>query len=182
MMPPEPLDRAAKLAALLTLIAMAAMVTAAVHFYFILPERIPTHFNWKGEPDTYGGKAMVLLLPLAFLPAPIVFLLIAKFRFKLINDYPYLINLPAFLLKDLPPERVAYWVNRYFSALLTFGCAISYYLLFIEVCIFIGCYTGRLPAWFNVLVVATPFPLVLAFLLHLRRLSREFARLNSSKV
>ncbi len=173
MIPPKPFGRVAKLAALLTLIAMAAMVAAAVHFYFILPEKIPTHFNWKGEPDAYGSKVLVLFLPLAFLPAPIVFLLIARFRFKLINDYPYLINLPAFLLKDLPPERAACLINRYFSALLTLGCAISYYLLLIEVGIFIGCYTGELPAWFNALVVATPLPLILAFLLYLRRLSRE---------
>lgn len=57
----SPLDRTLEglgaAAALLLLVLPAA-------YYGDLPEQIPTHFNTLGEPDGYGTRATIWLLPL----------------------------------------------------------------------------------------------------------------------
>lgn len=47
--------------------AVAAVVMISVFLYVIatwtsLPDKVPTHFNFAGEPDQWGGKASLLLL------------------------------------------------------------------------------------------------------------------------
>lgn len=43
-------------------------------FYARLPETIPTHWNIRGEPDAYGPRATVWLMPVLSLPLSILFL------------------------------------------------------------------------------------------------------------
>ncbi|HEY8460277.1 MAG TPA: DUF1648 domain-containing protein [Blastocatellia bacterium] len=43
------------------LIAATLIVTLALYPY--LPDRIPTHWNWRGEIDRYGEKWEIFLLP-----------------------------------------------------------------------------------------------------------------------
>ena len=58
-----------------TAFALLLMLGLIVYYYDLLPERIPTHFNLRGEPDDYGRKstlwfvfgiAALLLLVLEF--------------------------------------------------------------------------------------------------------------------
>jgi uncharacterized membrane protein len=39
------------------------LIAIPLFYYNQLPERIPTHFNGAGEPDGYGGKSSLFLLP-----------------------------------------------------------------------------------------------------------------------
>ncbi len=43
-------------------------------FYSRLPETIPTHWNFKGEPDAYGHRSTIWLMPLLSIPLSILFL------------------------------------------------------------------------------------------------------------
>ncbi|WP_449539614.1 DUF1648 domain-containing protein [Ferdinandcohnia sp. Marseille-Q9671] len=57
-----------------------------------IPDRVPTHFNFAGEPDNWGGKASVLLLPI-----------IATFLFKtlyILSKFPHVLNYPVTVTKD----------------------------------------------------------------------------------
>lgn len=42
---------------------MIILIAIPIFYYNQLPERIPTHFNTAGEPDGYGGKTSLFLLP-----------------------------------------------------------------------------------------------------------------------
>ncbi len=51
---------------LLNLIAFAAMAGLLGYTLWVypqLPDRIPIHFNLRGEPDDYGSKIIFLILP-----------------------------------------------------------------------------------------------------------------------
>jgi uncharacterized membrane protein len=59
----------------------------ATWVYAESPKQIATHFNAKGQPDDFGNKITVLLLPL-----------FSTFTFvgmTLINQYPHTFNYPA---------------------------------------------------------------------------------------
>ncbi len=66
----------------------------AIWVYAESPEQIATHFNAKGQPDGFGNKITVLLLPL-----------FSTFTFAgmtLINQYPHTFNYPA----KITPENM----------------------------------------------------------------------------
>jgi uncharacterized membrane protein len=48
---------------ILVLLLIAISFVYALYLYPDLPEKIPTHFNAKGEPDAYGGKNSIYLGP-----------------------------------------------------------------------------------------------------------------------
>lgn len=60
--------------------------------YFTLPETIPTHFNARGEPDDYGSKATLLLLPVI---GSVIYLVMNR-----LNRYPHLMNYPVTITED----------------------------------------------------------------------------------
>jgi|Deesub1362A_J573_1020465.scaffolds.fasta_scaffold00076_127 uncharacterized membrane protein len=172
---PEPISTKGRMMIGLLFLGFIALWILGVYAYFTLPERIPTHFGFSGEPTSYGRREVFLLLPAAFSPAPIIFLIIIRYRFTLLNKYPYLINLPAFFthITKIPSERRSLWVNRYFKALIVLGVFITYYLLLLEWGIYVGNLTGRLPYWFTPATLLMPLPLILSFLFYLRRLSEK---------
>ena len=57
---PTDLDR---LLNLISFTAMAGLLIYSAWIYPQLPDRIPTHFNIRGEPDDYGPKTIFLLFP-----------------------------------------------------------------------------------------------------------------------
>lgn len=52
-----------------------------------LPERVPQHFNLRGEPDAWGGRAVLLILPMM---CTFLWLLLTLARWC----PPWMINLP----------------------------------------------------------------------------------------
>ena len=59
--PPEPIDIWITRAAFGILLLMFG---TAAYYFNQLPERIPIHFNVKGDPDGYGSKNMIWALPI----------------------------------------------------------------------------------------------------------------------
>jgi uncharacterized membrane protein YhdT len=154
----------------------ALIWAVGLYAYFTLPERVPTHFGFSGKPDSFGTKSIFLLLPLAFSIAPLIFLVVIKYRFTLINRYPYLINLPAFFaIFELPSERRGYWLNRYFELVLVLGVALVVFLLVILLGTYKGTLDGGMPSWFSIVMLFLPFLLIVPFIVALRSLALKMA-------
>lgn len=49
---------------LLALLLLGLQVYLIIQYWADLPERLPTHYNFRGEPDDYGSKTSILSLPL----------------------------------------------------------------------------------------------------------------------
>ncbi|WP_158413837.1 DUF1648 domain-containing protein [Geoglobus acetivorans] len=174
---PEPLSRRGRFFAGLILLGFAGIWILAIYAYQTLPDTIPTHFNFGGKPDSYGDKSTWLILPAAFSIAPLMFLLIAKYRFTIINNHPYLINLPAFfmIMDRIPVEKRAWWVNKYFEVLLGLGAVMTFYFFAIEYGIYAGTVAGAMPEWFLPVTLGAIPVLILGFMAFLKKLSAEIA-------
>jgi uncharacterized membrane protein len=59
-------------------------------FWPILPERLPTHYNFAGRPDAWGGKETLVILPVLSLFFFIMFMILE--RFPRIYNYPFAIT------------------------------------------------------------------------------------------
>lgn len=89
----EPIDVLLEIAGLVAVIVMV-MITA--RSYSGLPDRIPTHFNGSGQPDGYGGKVTIWLLP---------GITIAMYAgLSLINRFPYIFNFPVNITEENAPR------------------------------------------------------------------------------
>ncbi|MDE1857281.1 MAG: hypothetical protein KGH98_04365 [Candidatus Micrarchaeota archaeon] len=67
---------------------------------------------------TYGSISSLLILPAIFWAAFVLLLLVLAFRYTLLENYPYLINLPSFLYKLSAmgdPAKEGAVVNRVFT-------------------------------------------------------------------
>lgn len=60
--------------------------------YSTLPERIPTHFNFKNEVDGYGGKDTILLLPII---GSAIYILLS-----VVNKFPHFFNYPTTITEE----------------------------------------------------------------------------------
>ena len=60
------------------------LLAIPLFYYGDLPDTIPTHFNAAGEPDQYGRKAVVWLLPLIGL--------VTYLGLLWLNKYPHIFN------------------------------------------------------------------------------------------
>lgn len=77
-------DYAIGLVALLLLVLQVYLI---IQYWPDLPERLPTHYNFRGEPDDYGSKTSILFLPLIGLG------LFVMMTFVALN--PHTMNMPV---------------------------------------------------------------------------------------
>ncbi len=150
-------------------ISVLLMWIIAFYYYFIFPNRIATHFDINGMANSYGNKFAIFVIPFLFSIAPLLILIITKYRFKIIKEYPYLINLPVFFYSINDDQFKDYLINKYFEATLGYTLILTLSLLFAEIGIFEGSFSGRLPKWFD-LVILIPIIAVIPFLFYLKKL------------
>ncbi len=169
---PVPLSKEAKIMIVLIMLGLLSIWIIAIYTYYTLPQEVPAHFGFSGKPTRYGDKFTFLILPPALSIGPVIFLLLTKYRFTLINKHPYLVNLPAFFtnISKVQKERRGLWVNKYFEAVLFLGVVLTFSLLVIEFGIFHGEIYGRLPVWLIPFLLTMPVWLTLPFLFYLRKL------------
>ena len=67
-----------------------ALLAVAGVYYSRLPNSIPTHFNFSGEPDAWGAKTSVLATPL--IGAVVYAALTVLSRFPHVFNYPWAIT------------------------------------------------------------------------------------------
>ncbi|MEH7226266.1 DUF1648 domain-containing protein [Bacillus sp. JJ1566] len=76
-----------KILELLSILFLVGIYVFIIVNWNEIPDRVPTHFNFAGEPDRWGGKASALILPI-----------IATFLFKLmfiLSKFPHIHNYPV---------------------------------------------------------------------------------------
>lgn len=76
-------------------IFVAVNFALALGYYPDLPETIPTHYNASGQPDKFGPKAMIFLMP------GIAFILAASMVY--LSKFPHKFN----YLTKITPENAA---------------------------------------------------------------------------
>jgi uncharacterized membrane protein len=170
---PAPLDSLGRACVVIVAVFLLLIWVIGIFAYKTMPDRIPTHFDFSGNPDAFGNRLTFLLLPVAFSLAPVIILLIVRFRFTLVNRFPYLVSLPAFFsqIGQLPEERRSYWLNKYFGFVAAVGVAVSAFLLALFLGIYAGTLEGSMPWWFTVITVAIPIILIVSFIIALRAMS-----------
>jgi uncharacterized membrane protein len=92
-------------------IVLLALLTYTVYAgYSKLPERIPTHFNFSGQPDRWGSRSSFLVLAAVAWGMTILFYVLIK-SLPQMGRNPRTLNIPhkeEFL--KLPAEKqMAYW-------------------------------------------------------------------------
>ena len=74
------------------LIGLICLIVLPIYFFNDLPDRLPKHFNALGQPDSYGSKGIIWLLPTVglFLYVGLTFL----------SKIPFTFNYPTKLTKE----------------------------------------------------------------------------------
>lgn len=65
-------------------IAILLAILIILQFWAVLPSRIPIHFGFYGQPDAWGDKVMIWLLPAV---AAMIFIVLAA-----VSPYPHTFN------------------------------------------------------------------------------------------
>ncbi len=95
-----PVTQREKLFDKLTIATLLAMLVVAAIYYPQLPQEIPIHFNGKGEPDGFGNKMTLWLVPLIGLGVSLPMF----YLYKIPHTYNY--------MTKITPENAAYEYQR----------------------------------------------------------------------
>ncbi|MEH7238211.1 DUF1648 domain-containing protein [Bacillus sp. JJ1562] len=103
------------------LVSLSVLFLLGIYVYIIInwseiPDRVPTHFNFAGEPDSWGGKWSVLILPI-----------IATFLFKtmlIIGMFPHIHNYPV----EVTPENAEGLYRNSRKMLITMNFFLTFFL------------------------------------------------------
>lgn len=108
-----------------------------------LPESIPVHFNLKGEPDNFGNRYNLLILPLI---SGIIFA-----GLTILNRYPHMFNYPV----KITAENALDQYTRATRLLRILKTEISMIFLYIQVTTIMISknQAEKLPPWFLVVAV-----------------------------
>jgi len=135
---------------LLPLFLLFAGVYLAATYYPLLPSRIPTHFDFWGVPDGWGGKDSIFALPVI---NAVVYVIITVISVLLatVKDPRKLINLPQkrkAALTDAQVERLRVFLNQCLFALKVLIQGMMVYLIYITIEIATGRAGGLEQYWF----------------------------------
>ncbi len=104
-------------------IAIASLFIITTFYYPQLPDTIPIHFNIKGEPDGFGSKNTIWVMPFIALGC---FLLI-----NFLNKSPHLLNIPV----KITEENKEYQYRLISKSILVFNCITTIFLFYINLSI-----------------------------------------------
>ncbi len=110
-------DRFFKAAALLNALMFVALVVYALHGYGGLPDLVAADFGPAGEPvmgpKTHLATPLVVIVGAAGLVAALIAFFTLK-RHKIVERYPYLINIPAvaMILGRLPRDKARKYIDK----------------------------------------------------------------------
>ena len=71
----------------LSISCLTVLLLITASNYGLLPDQVPNHFNWYGQPDSWTGRGSVWILPV------VAFLLYGALT--IINRFPYTFNYPV---------------------------------------------------------------------------------------
>lgn len=142
----------------------------------MLPNIVTTHYGVNGTPS-YGEKSALLIIPVAYTAVFVLLLLILRYRYTLLEKYPYLINLPSFVYR-LGREKNIDLRSRVMQKVFTVYSLAFFYvsLLFGTITYFIFQLPGSSSAFRLLPLFAIIIALVASVLLLYRRIYRSFAK------
>ncbi len=88
-----------------SILVLALIVNIIATFFFV-------------NSSIYNNNSSLLIVPIIFLAIFVVFLVILRFRYTLLERYPYLVNLPAFAYRlgiQKNPKVAGTVINRVFT-------------------------------------------------------------------
>ncbi len=92
---PIPRSRLSRVLNFITVVGLVVILAIAIHGWLVLPDRIPIHFNFAGEPNGWGGKSNLWLVP-----AIAIFFSVGL---TCLSRYPQIFNYPV----EITPENAA---------------------------------------------------------------------------
>jgi hypothetical protein len=143
--------------------------------YFRFPVYIPVHY-FNGIPNAYGQSIFFPLTAVILSIAPIIVLLISKFRYTLLNKYPYFINMPVFYYSEISRfkrEKRSYWVNKYFELVLGIGASIGGLMLITIFDIYEGTVNYFFPPNISILMIIWILGTILFLYIYLKNLYKQ---------
>lgn len=150
-----------------------------IYFYVSIKGIIPTHFNFSGEPTAYAKPTLLywVLIPIVHLSIVVLMNIVYHYRWTLINKYPYLINIPAFMMMNgrADESKRRYYIDRIYSILSIISVYIGILMIFIE--FGIG-YSSIIKYYYNIvftvgMIIITIF-LVLGIILYYKNVYRDY--------
>lgn len=141
----------------LSLIALLSFGLYVGREYAGLPEEIPVHFNLRGEPDGYGSKVILWVLPCLGL-----FLWVL---FQVLNRYPHTFNYPF----EITPENAAFQYGRATRLLRILLVVLALTFLYIGYIMVLSVQKGTgvgLGVWFLPIVMLAIFTPLLHYFLY----------------
>ena len=163
---------------------LASIWIVAAAALILLPTLVPAQFTWGGVAMSYGFSSVLVVVALLFSVVPIVVLLVSILRFRIVNNYPYLMVAPSFYAnaRSVAPSRRSYWVNQYFKVLLVAGVYMSGILLILIMEIYTAASKSYINGYLSIIapIVAITAVAVLLILL-VKNLYRKMGADASSK-
>ncbi|MCE4607131.1 MAG: DUF1648 domain-containing protein [Desulfurococcales archaeon] len=131
------------------LLIITLLIAAPIISLTYMPSIVPTHWNAEGQVTSYSTNTFAVIVLATVMPlANIIIVLVTIYRWKLINKYPYIINLPAITLVmssgNLDQREKSEIVNKIFEVTLLAGVTVGAYLLGLEVIMIYSMITGYL--------------------------------------
>jgi DNA-binding transcriptional ArsR family regulator len=135
---PTPYERTARAFQAFLSLEILAVVFVNVYAFLVSPASVPLHYDFDGQALSSAPRTIFLLLAAVLSIPQGVFLLLSRARYRLVNMYPFAINLPAFRasLAKMDYEKRGYWINRLFSEILVVGSVTGVMMIFLAVSIY----------------------------------------------
>lgn len=134
---------------------LAFMILATVMHYPQLPDQIPIHFNAAGDPDSYGDKKMIMILPIL----SIIMVLGLNMLSKIPHTYNYLVSITEENAHDQYQKA-----SRMMRAINAIIAGMFSYILWASIQVALGNWTG-LGSTFLILSMLILFGTIFYFIL-----------------
>ena len=92
---PMPQSQLALVLNIITVVGVLVCLIIAIRGWFVLPDVIPVHFNFSGQPNGWGSKAIIWLFP--------ALAIIMSIGLTFLSRYPHSFNYPV----QITPENAA---------------------------------------------------------------------------
>ena len=91
------IDTTGRIIEALSAIALVFMVIITAYYYSELPDIVPQHYDIEGNPDKYGSKSVMFVLP------GIAVLL--YFGLTILSMFPHVLNYPVKITEENAPKQ-----------------------------------------------------------------------------
>ncbi|MGC8479708.1 MAG: hypothetical protein ACP5M9_03510 [Candidatus Micrarchaeia archaeon] len=151
--------------------------------YYRFPIYIPVHY-FNGIPNAYGQSIFFPLTALILSIPPLIVFLISRYRYTLLNKYPYFINMPAFYYSEITRfkrDKKSIWVNKYFEVVLGVGTSIGAMMLITIFDIYEGTVNYYFPPSISVIIIFWILGTIALLFVYLRDLYYQITLTKNQK-